>query len=312
MSSHRMIHYGLRPGKNIERKMICDVFQRLAHFHNLNEYRYVGFGSRYFSDFTLIHKSLGIGKMISIEHEEKDQEWFEFNRPYNCIESIYSHSNVALPSLTWDMPTILWLDYDGKLSPDVFFDIGCFCSSAVAGSLILVTVNAHSSREEGLLDRVQQLKEEIGEERVPTDTKPSDLGQTGRPKIYRKIIDNQIRESLKIRNGTLLPEQRLNYLQLFNFVYQDGAQMLTIGGIIYADEDKPLLDRCSFMDFEFVKLDQDAYKIEVPNLTFREIHYLNQLLPLTDELPQSFIPKKEIEQYARIYRYFPAFTEAEV
>lgn len=313
MSSHRAIHYGLRPAKNIERKMIGEALQRLTHFENLHNYRYVGFGSRYFSDFTLIHKTLGIHNMISIEQDGTNQKWFEFNRPFNCVTPIYKHSNSVLPNLDWNMLTILWLDYDGKLDKSVFSDIMSFCSSAVAGSVILVTVNADDAGKFTTHEnRLNEFINDIGESRIPSGIKGKDLNKKNKPIVLRKVVDNEILEKLSIRNGVLPVEQRLTYQQLFNFVYEDGAQMLTVGGILFKDEQNVVLEKCTFSDFEYVKTGEEFYKIEVPNLTFREIHYLNQHLPLVGEPPDSFIPRKEINQYAQIYRYFPTFTEAEV
>jgi len=311
MSSHRILNYSLRPAKNIERKMICEVLQRLIHFGNLNKYQYVGLGSRYFSDFSLIHKNLGIKRMISIEKDIDNKDWFEFNRPYKCITPIYDHTNNALPKLKWDSPTILWLDYDGHLSKTVFTDIMYFCSNAVGGSLLLITVNA-TAQQARSEEKVRALINEVGEDRVPRGTHGKDLSKKEKPKVLRKIIDNEIQEKLSIRNGVLPFDQKINYQQLFNFVYEDGAQMLTVGGIIYTNRQKQLLNKCHFIEFEFYKPSFEQYSIFVPNLTFREIHHLNKSLPLKGSIRKSFIPNKEIEQYAKVYRYFPTFTEAEV
>lgn len=312
MSSHRDIHYGLRPAKNVERKMIFEALQRLTHFENLNKYRYVGFGSRYFSDFILIHKTLGIHQLISIEQEGTNQEWFEFNKPYGCINPIFKHSNFVLPDLDWKPPTILWLDYDGKLDTRVFSDIMSFCGSAVAGSILLITVNADGGDFTSLEDRLNEFTTAVGESRVPTGTKAIDLSKKNTPKLLREIIDREIQEQLSIRNRVLPTEENLIYQQLFNFVYEDGAQMLTVGGIIFRDDQRSTIEKCAFADFNYICETTQSFKIEVPNLTFREIHYLNQLLPFPGDPPQLFIPPKEIAQYSKIYRYFPAFTEAEV
>lgn len=316
MSSHRVINYQLRPSKNIERKMICEALQRMAHFGNLPIYRYIGFGSRYFADFTLLHKILGIHQMISIEKDSSNKDWFEFNRPYKCIQPIYRHSNLVLPTLSWNIPTILWLDYDGKLTAPVFADILTFFTKAIAGSIFLITVNAEAGNNYLSHEhRLKELIEDVGEARVPHNLKNTDLSNKERPKTYRTIINNEIDEKIELRNSVLEESQKLTYRQLFNFTYNDDAQMLTLGGIIYNQDQVSILEKCSFHDFEYVKTNEEIYKIEVPNLTFREIHYLNQNLPLQDEGLNTFrrcIPEKEINQYAKIYRYFPAFTEAEV
>lgn len=193
MSSHRAIHYGLRPAKNIERKMICEAIQRLAHFENIHNYRYIGFGSRYFSDFSLIHRTLGIHQMISIEKDTNNVDWFDFNKPYKCIEALYGHSNAVLPRIEeWEkIPTILWLDYDGELEKNVFIDIELFCSSARPGSIILITVNADTDKTYLPFDQVlEKFKVVIGESRVPNWVKGKNLSRSGKPKVLKEIITN--------------------------------------------------------------------------------------------------------------------------
>ncbi len=67
--SYMQINYSLRPAKSVERKMLCEAIKRLAVFDKIESYKYVGFGSAYFSDFSLIHRSLGIEDMLSIEKD---------------------------------------------------------------------------------------------------------------------------------------------------------------------------------------------------------------------------------------------------
>lgn len=61
------VGYSLRPAKHVERRILCDAFRRRSKFASVESYQYVGFGSVWFSDFSLFHRQLGIGKMISIE-----------------------------------------------------------------------------------------------------------------------------------------------------------------------------------------------------------------------------------------------------
>jgi hypothetical protein len=83
--SFERINYGLRPAKHIERKMMVEAFRRLEPVASLKSYRYVGFGSPYFPDFSLIHRSLGISTMVSIERELSSERRMCFNRPFKCI-----------------------------------------------------------------------------------------------------------------------------------------------------------------------------------------------------------------------------------
>ncbi|HYX17747.1 MAG TPA: O-methyltransferase, partial [Nostoc sp.] len=55
-----------------------DSLRCLSPFGEVAAYRYVGFGSTYFSDFILFHKSLHIEDMISIEKDKYAKTRFEY------------------------------------------------------------------------------------------------------------------------------------------------------------------------------------------------------------------------------------------
>lgn len=112
-SSYEKINYSLRPAKNIERKMLCEVITRLSLIQSIEKYRYIGFGSPYFTDFVLLHKMFGINDLISIEKDKFNEARFIFNKPYSCIDMMFEDSHDALKKIkNWKKPTILWLDYD--------------------------------------------------------------------------------------------------------------------------------------------------------------------------------------------------------
>src|SRR5208282_5339076 len=133
----------MRPAKSIERKMLAESFRRLHPFQRINEYRYVGFGSIYFSDFQLIHRELGIDDMISIEKDAHAKECFEFNKPYRSIKMEFGVCGQILPTLDWRKRSIIWLDYDGKLDLDSLADIGTVSATCPSGTALVVSVNAH-------------------------------------------------------------------------------------------------------------------------------------------------------------------------
>jgi hypothetical protein len=112
--------------------------------------------------------------------------------------------------------------------------------------------------------------------------------------------------------------------------------MLTYGGIFTAAPDANRLNSCGFNELPFVRTGQKPYDIEVPCLTLKEMSYLNATLPLvaitaplaedlaaavrnepaatlpattgiTTQIPG--VPPSDVEKYARVYRYFPAFAE---
>ncbi|MBC8234777.1 hypothetical protein H8E77_34970 [bacterium] len=313
VESYRRINYSLRPAKNVERKMLSEALSRLSCFESVGNYRYIGFGSTYFSDFILFHKFLRISNMISIERAVWDRERFEFNLPFKCIEIEFGESNDILPSLPWDAKTILWLDYDSQLKDTMLEDISCFYACAVPGSMIIVTVNA-DTRAEKFKDLLKNLKEQVGEEKVPADVSNEYLKDWGKAKVYRRIIKNEIDQTLTQRNGGLEDDKQIIYKQLFNFHYSDGARMLTVGGLLYEKSQVDIVDKCKFQDLPFVRFNDTHYNIEIPSLTYREIRHLDKHLPSEniETLQVSPIPKEDVKKYARVYRYFPTFAETEI
>lgn len=326
--TYEKINYSLRPSKSIERKMLGSVFRRLSEFGSVESYRYIGFGSTYFSDFVLFHKALGIKNMISMERDKENEERFRFNCPYKCIRIEWGDSNEVLPALSWDVRTILWLDYDGQLTANVLADVSLFSHKAIPGSVIAVTVNVEPDKmdsaawdrekdyNEQLAEyRLQKLKDQVGEDKVPISVTGKELNGWRKAAICREIITSEIHHMLSTRNGGRASGTQLRYKQLFNFHYADGAKMLTVGGLIYDEGQTNIVAKCAFEDLLFVMNDEKACLIEIPRLTYRELRLLDTKLPLQEgeSLGDVLgIPKGQLEMYSRVYRYFPTFAETEL
>ena len=325
--SYQKINYALRPAKAIERRMLCDVFSRLYPFQSVHSFGYVGFGSVYFSDFYLLHRFLGITKLVSIERDVDNAQRFRNNIPFGCIELRFCHSSVALPELDWTQRQIVWLDYDNGLELDVLADIATVVSKAVSGSFMVVSVNAHPVNEPAMEQRnaierrnelpfslpdyrLEQLKNALAE-KVPRTVEGRQLNGEGLANVLRQIILNEIESALAIRNAILPAEEKYSFRQIVHFHYRDGARMLTVGGILYQLKDLDTLNSCCFDELPFVRQEDSAFGIVVPCLTPNELRYLNATLPVAGgaELEARGIPISDIEHYKNLYRYFPAFTE---
>ena len=85
MNSSRKINYSTRVAKNIERKMIRDLLTRYSSSFPMDEYTYIGFGAKYFTDFLMVHKYLHIDKLISIEGDVGNKLKYDFNKPLNSF-----------------------------------------------------------------------------------------------------------------------------------------------------------------------------------------------------------------------------------
>lgn len=318
--SYRKIDYRLRPAKSIERKMLAESFRRLSEFGRVDLYRYVGFGSLYFSDFLLFHKLLGFKNMVSIEAASDPvvQSRFEYNRPFKSVEMMFGHSNAVLPKLAWDVRSIVWLDYDGIFNKEVLEDITLVGSKVLSGSILLVSVNANVPRvspddeEGGPKTPIEALRREVGAEIVPPEIDNKMLANWGTARIYRTLINNHIEETLKARNGVLSVGGRIAYSQLFNFHYSDNAKMMTVGGIFYDEAQEAILSKCGFNHLDFYRNGTEPYLIDPPFLTFREMRALEQHLPIIVSPSDLPISANDIDRYERVYRYFPHFAETEI
>lgn len=326
--TYRDINYSLRPAKAVERKMLCDTIRRLHPFGKIESYRYVGFGSLYFSDFHLFHRALGLHNMLSIEKDAYAKETFEFNKPYRCVDLDFRPSSQVLPQLNWDSKAIVWLDYDGKLDEAALSDVHTVCAKACSGTLFLISVNVKPepdpdeptrlayAAETGLaysLDtyRLREFSKAVGS-KLPPEIQGKDLRGKGLASMSKRIIGNAIQDALSARNATVSAERKIQYRQILHFLYSDGAQMMTVGGILFEARDQPTFNACSFSELAFAREADEPYTIKVPCLTLKEINYLNVQLPKTPlaDLTLPGVRPSDISQYAEIYRYFPTFTEA--
>ncbi len=312
-----ILDYRIRPAKCVERKMFCEALTRLSFFNELSEYQYIGFGAKYFSDFSLFHKRLGMANMISIEadiivDDVADavlEEKFKFNKPYDFIEIKPGLSYDVLPLIEFYPRSVVWLDYIEGLDEPKLNDINTLLSKMKSGSVFILTLNAKVPK---LKERNAVLKSKLPDHFDEALQDPKDLDGWGLATLYRRIIHNHIIKRLEVKNWALTDSEKLIYKQLFNIRYQDGAMMMSVGGILCSKEEGENLKQCEFDSLDFVTSGDETYEIFVPKLTLREIKQLEKQMPNTSNLNHQWLNLKEIEQFSRIYRYYPHFSEAEI
>jgi hypothetical protein len=307
-ASYRSIHYSMRPAKNVERKLIVETMRRLERLTPVSAMRYVGMGSLYFADFSLFHRRLGIEEMHSIENAtvEGTKERFRANAPYGT-QLHFNHTSQALPNLPWDRPALVWLDYDGKLTGEVLTDLEIVVAKCIAPTLIIVSVNVDPGLPEG---RFSQFVENVSEELLPDNVRTdSDLAGWRMADASRTVMSVLMNDILSNRNGVL--EDQLLAPQIFNLRYRDGAKMLTLGWLVYAQSLQVDVDACDLWALPFINAGDEGYEITVPMLTLRETLLLDAQMPSgTAAVPG--IPKSDVEAYMRLYRYLPSFVDADV
>lgn len=319
-ASFRRIDYSLRPAKYAERRMLCDLFRRLKPFGPIEDYVYVGFGSVWFSDFVLFHRSLGIKKMISIEEAETSRERFEDNKPFR-IHVDYRKSEFALPDLDWSMSQFLWLDYDDPLSPEMLLDMRVVARRADSGTVLAVSVQCMRAPQvteaeldcgEGAPSALERFIGTFGRERIPQATKEEQLYGWPFGALSRTTILQEIDAELAARYSDGKHEEVL-FRPICEIEYEDGAKMTTIVGIFCATKDKDKFEQCHFETLDFLKGRSAPIRITVPKLTIREFKKLESQLPLPlgGELQLGTIPPAEADHFAAMYRYLPNFVVIE-
>ncbi|MDP9201435.1 MAG: hypothetical protein M3P26_05830 [Gemmatimonadota bacterium] len=325
--SYKSVIYTLRPAKAVERKMLCEAFRRLARFAPLDTYRYLGFGSVFFSDFLLFHRALGLTRMVNIESEVKDIRRFRFNRPFGSIKFMFEKSSEALPKLKWNQRSIVWLDYDSPLSQDVLADLETVCSNARSGSVLVVTLDSDFKENPGdperAVKKLDWLKQTFGT-RLPQEVSykgqrrsvdGSLLGEEGGlARIYARMALDTMVETTRHRSAGLPDDRKVIFQQLFDFEYRDTARMVTVGGLLYEARERSQAKACAFEELAFVVSDGSPHMLNVPILTHREARYLDRHMPITKgaAVRRTGLSMEMVREYEQIYRWFPSFAETEL
>jgi hypothetical protein len=120
--------------------MLGEVFRKLRPFQPVEDYIYVGFGSVWFTDFALFHRTLGIKQMLSIERQADAKPRIDANKPFGSVTIDYRSSDAALPDLDWTKRHFIWLDYDDPLTLGMLMDARSIASRARSGTVAAFSV----------------------------------------------------------------------------------------------------------------------------------------------------------------------------
>lgn len=308
--SFEKIDYRLRPAKVVERKLLTEALRHLSAFAPLKDYTYVGFGSVYFADFILFHRALGLVDLHSIERGVRHKDRFLYNKPYGYVEMHWGTASKRLPEIDWSKRAIVWLDYDKPLSTEYLSDIAKVVTNAQSGSVVLTTVDVDPKRLTDLW--LDGLRDDLSEGSIPSTLTADALKGPKGPRLVWDVVDHEIREATRVRAKTTGPPD-LEYRQVFNFVYNDGSKMTTIGGILLDGTDVPRYLSSGIAELPFARAGSSPLLLQVPKLTYKEMRALDRTVPRTagSEPPPPGLPADTPDQYLSIYRYFPHFVEAD-
>ena len=311
MNSPKTLNYEVRPCKFVERRLLLSSLNQIVPRFKV-DYQYIGFGGVAFTDFKLFHKELNINTMHSIEGGVFSRGRLEFNKPYSCINLLFGNSTDKLLDLDLSKPSIVWLDYDNALNEAVFIDIDILFRSLPHGSVYIISCNRELKNENN-----QTMKKDELEERfkgyTPFDLDGDCCADVKAPTTIKRMISACCHGKLKERNR--LDNSNLKFVPLYNIKYQEnhGARMYTYGGVILDGEydEKEIIDSIPSLLKPEVLLN-----IDVPNLTYMEALYLNQILNdrrKEDEVIENgLISTNDLQKYKMFYKYMPNFHDVRV
>lgn len=307
MSKH--FDYNTRPAKHIERRLFIETLHHLSNVgYPIHEYHYIGFGSHYFVDFLMFHKYLYIGKMTCFEKKLNKKKRMNFNKPYEFIDLICKKFWVDPKIIKNDEKYFIWLDYECHLDGDMLRDIGLLAGKLMAGSILIVTVNAEydDDNDDGdgkktAEDFLEEYEAAFGEH---TSFDKRDMNQRDLPKAFSRTIMS------KITSQIASSRSNNRFLRLFNFKYADGVQMLTFGGVIDTKA-KIKKARKATLKLNYISMSKEPVSIEVPSLTYKEKNWIDtehkKGLRITS-MPFE-LNRNEMKYYKKFSIHYPLFRE---
>lgn len=317
--------YHLRPNKSIDRSLFVQTLIGLSRELPISDYKYTGFGSYLFDDFKLLHDTLNISDMVSLEKDEIEFQRAVYNAPYGCISIQNTDSTQYISDLSIQdgEHNIFWLDFvaPSELGTQLS-DYSTLLNLLNPEDIVRITLNANpdSLGKYNQPDQLQKLRLETLKERVPdryiwSTISPNDVTTKNYPVTLLKILKAATLECLDEK-----PPYSPNFmLPLFSSVYADGQQMVTLTGIVLDSHEKEDRIRKALKNYRHNTFSWDTpARIEIPALSIREITELNKLLP-NPEIRQQLIEKfpfifserdgQAVDSYIDYYKYYPNYHQ---
>ena len=278
---------------------------------SIQEYRYVGMGGNRFYDFALIHKYLGIDKMVSLEHDEDMFARAQYNCPYRFIEVENTTVNEFLDIDDYVGNSIYWMDYDGPISTVVVGDIVKAAQSLVLGDFLFVTVCATLPRlfhRMGAKQRLVELQERFGE--AGGSLLMTDVEDAAFPEAVYKILGSAFYSAFAFADRGL-------FCPFFSVEYADGIQMLTYGGVFAAEEScNRFMNKVKNRVPVLYSSDGGRYRIRKLDLTEKERRLFDRAATSVhsssdeqQEIERLGFQGHDVQSYREMLRYYPRYVE---
>lgn len=314
-SSAWFISYDLRPGKQIERRIVLDTLQAAKSAGlDLEGLRLIGMGGVRYIDFLLANKVIGTRQFTSIEHDENLLARCEFNKPFHDLDIYPGTASEFINEVGFPDSAVIWLDFEQGISRDLRDDMIALSGAVKLGTFVYITATAELpekiKRINGLPKRLEQLQQDI--EPLGEDLAAADLNPNSFPPIAARLLKSFLVFGFAGRSdGIFFPFVRLNY--------KDTTWMMTVGGYFGSKVDAARIrsafrGRCDFLkpsSRDFV------YTIEQFNITDAERRLFDRaaIARKSRRLEKNTLRKlgfreSILAQYPDLMRFIPRYFES--
>jgi hypothetical protein len=311
-SSAALVPYHLREAKQAERRLLLDLLKTAGDCGlTIANYRYIGMGANRFYDFLLVHRYLGVSKMISLEHNPDMFERAKFSVPFGFIDVRKTASSRFIAGEPLTEPFIIWLDYDGSIDRETTQDITALATKAKAGDFCFVTVPARPTRPQGemsLDERLAWFNDEFGDAAI--NVVRGDVERSSFATAVHKVLITAYRSAFA-------GKRECTFVPFVQVLYKDTAPMMTVGGGLLPNAMVDTFRERANALFPFLSTEEaKLYEIRPFNLTERE----RSLFDLaTTRAQMSEVERKRLTQlgfgdddirtYRELIRYLPRYVE---
>jgi hypothetical protein len=314
-SSAWFISYDLRPGKQIERRIVLDTLQaaKAAGF-GIEKLQMVGMGGVRFIDFLLANRVLGMTRFTSLEHDDKLVSRCEFNKPFHNFPIFSGSSSEFIEKIGFQEPCVVWFDYERGLSTDLRDDMLALAGSVRPGSFVFITATAELPAR---LKKLDGLAKRLGQ--IRADVEPFGLEfdfEDMNPEKFHIPAARVLRRALSFGfsgrgDGVFFPYLRINY--------KDTTWMMTVGGYFGSPMEIKRLTgafkgRCDFLKPGGQKF---VYVVEQFNITDAERRLFDRAaVARRSRRSEKMLLRKlgfrqtVLDQYGELMRFIPRYFES--
>ena len=289
-------------------------------------------------DHKMVHRIIGIKRLLAFDLDEKTVKRQEFNRPVASCKCIAASSGNVVDEFDNVMKDhklddangfIVWLDYT---SPSQIHhqvrEFQTLIDKLKDGDIVRVTVNAHLNDQvdmraagkpipvaERRKTGLEKLHQRIGEY-LPSTASPTDMTEEGFPLLLSSAFGSAVHKAFP-------PNGSKTFQPLSIIRYADGQQMLTITGlVIERDNTRAMLTALDLKNWPFASSDWNkVHHLVVPSLTLRErlfferevggrVDRIEKKLGFTDAAGLSV--RDFLRSYKNYYRFYPSLLSVDV